>query len=425
VDSRFSKNLERENDFRWVQLFDNMMARHPQSFTECQAGGYVVTGFIIESAIGLGDEHAWMAKINEVGEVTWERVYLSEHRGWGHAVTECDNGDLVVVGAVDDEFSNVLVFRTDRVGNLLWERILNFTEHQEAYAVIELPSQDLIVCGWAWHYRPTNPVDGLVISLNSDGSLNWHREYGGLGDEYLYSVTEDPSQGLVFVGSTESLYDNTVRMWVVNTDFNGTVKWERTFGNSGYSRGNCIIITDIGEFTLAGVIQDMSTSQLDSYVVHIDPDGTELWVQQLSLGTDNIAHCITTCSDGGYAMIGEVSHSENNPWHDIIVVRFDRDGHILWQKVYGEEGNDIGISIVECREGDLVFAGSTSSYGFLSGTTWLTQIPDAPPPPVDPRRVDLALTLIGLALALIVLAVTGGIYFVSRREIKHRIRDSA
>ena len=124
-------------------------------------------------------------------------------------------------------------------------------------------------------------------------------------------------------------------------------------------------------------------------------------------------------------MIGDVSHSDNNPWHDIIVVRFDRDGNVLWQKVYGGEGNDIGVSIVECREGDLVFAGSTSSYGYLSGTTWLTQIPDAPPPLADPRRVNLPITLFGLTLALIVLAVTGGIYLVSRREIKHRIRDCA
>jgi hypothetical protein len=122
-------------------------------------------------------------------------------------------------------------------------------------------------------------------------------------------------------------------------------------------------------------------------------------------------------------MIGEVSHSENNPWHDIIVVRLDREGQILWQKVYGGEGNDIGVSIVECSQGDLVFAGSTSSYGYLSGTTWLTQIPDAPSPQVDPRRVDLPITLVGLAFALIILAVMGSVYFVSRREMKYRIQN--
>ncbi|MFX1404993.1 MAG: hypothetical protein ACFE9D_11100, partial [Promethearchaeota archaeon] len=377
-----------------------------------------------ESAIGLSDEHAWMAKIDLFGEVEWERSYSPNHRGWGQAVIECDNGDLVVAGAVDDEFSNVLIFRTDQLGYLLWERILNFTEHQEAYAVAELPSGDLIVCGWAWHYRPTNPVDGLVIKLDRDGSLYWHREYGGLGDEYLYSVIEDSGQGLVFVGSSESLDDNGVRMWAVNTAFDGAVKWERTFGNSAYSRGNSIIVTGAGEFTIAGVMQDMGNSRLDSYIVHTAPDGTVLWIQQLGLETDNIAHCITACSDGGYVMIGEVSHTENSPWHDIIVVRFDNDGQILWQKLYGGEGNDVGISIVECG-GNLVFAGSTTSYGFLSGTTWLSQIPDAPPSPVDPHRLGIPVIASGLIFALIVLAVMGGIYLTSRKEIKHRIRDNA
>ncbi len=422
---RLTSNLERENDFRWVQFFDNITARHPRSISECQTGGFVITGFVVESEIGLGDEHAWMARINAVGEIIWEHDYASGHRGWGQVVIECENGDFVVAGGVDDEFSNVLIFRTDRWGNLLWQRILAFTEHQEGYAVTELPSGLLVVCGWAWHYRPTNPIDGLVICLNASGQLIWHREYGGLGDDYLYSIARDSSQGLTFVGSSESFSDSSIRMWAMNTDFDGTLKWERTFGYSMYSRGNSIITTSEGELTMAGVMQDMGAGRLGSYIVHTAPDGSELWEQQLDLGTDNVAHCITSCRDGGYAMIGAVSHSENNPWHDIIVVRFDRDGNILWRKVYGGEGNDIGVSIVECREGDLVFAGSTSSYGYLSGTTWLTQIPDAPPPLVDLRRVDLLITLFGLTLALIVLAVTGGIYLVSRREIKHRIRDCA
>ncbi|MFX1405309.1 MAG: hypothetical protein ACFE9D_12695, partial [Promethearchaeota archaeon] len=73
IQSQLSYNLERETDFQWVQFFDNMTARHPRSITECRTGGFVVAGFIVESAIGLSDEHAWMAKIDLFGEVEWER----------------------------------------------------------------------------------------------------------------------------------------------------------------------------------------------------------------------------------------------------------------------------------------------------------------------------------------------------------------
>jgi hypothetical protein len=107
----------------------------------------------------------------------------------------------------------------------------------------------------------------------------------------------------------------------------------------------------------------------------------------------------------------------------MLVVRLNDYGQVLWQKAYGEEGNDIGISLVECSDGDFVLAGTTSSFGFLSGTAWLTRVPDAPPPIVDPQQVDLPTALLGMTLALIVLGVTAAIYLRSRREIKGRIRQ--
>lgn len=414
---------DRDQDQRWNQFFDANQSRQALSVIESRFGGFAVTGLILNSTTGIGDEGVWVARTDSDGNIEWEREYAEGHRGWGEAIVECQNGDFVIAGVIDDEYSHVLAIRTNAQGNLKWERTFNFTQHQEVYSVTELSSGNLVLCGWVWHYRPTNPVDGLVVCLTSDGSLLWFREYGGLGDERFYSVTIVKNNGLAFSGLTESYEQTLELMWIVKTDFQGQMEWNASFGGSSFDRANCIISNQFGELTVAGVTQNQETERLDAVVIHISPMGTKLWNQTLGLELNEAAHAIITCSDGGYAVAGEVSQSEDSPWNDLLVVRLNEGGEILWKKHYGGEGNDIGVSLVECMEGDFVLAGSTSSYGYLSGTAWLLRVPDAPPPPIDPRQVNAPLAIIGLGLAVIVLSVVISIFLASRREYRARLKD--
>jgi outer membrane protein assembly factor BamB len=209
----------------------------------------------------------------------------------------------------------------------------------------------------------------------------------------------------------------------MKTDLLGNTEWNVTSGGTTVSRGHSIISNQHGELTIAGVRQHEETERLDAFVLHTTSDGSQVWNLTLGEELDEVANALIACSDGGYAIAGEVSQSDESPWHDMLVVRLNDYGQVLWQKAYGEEGNDIGISLVECSDGDFVLAGTTSSFGFLSGTAWLTRVPDAPPPIVDPQQVDLPTALLGMTLALIVLGVTAAIYLRSRREIKGRIRQ--
>ncbi|MHA2405456.1 MAG: hypothetical protein ACXACH_01740 [Candidatus Hermodarchaeia archaeon] len=413
----------RENDQQWSQFFDHEQSRQPLSIIESHQGGFVVAGHTIHGTSGLGDETVWLARTDSDGDIEWERVYMGEHRGWGEAIVECQNGDIALAGVIDDEFSTVLVMRIDSQGNQLWQQIFNFTQHQEAYSIIELPSGNLVVCGWIWTYRPTNPIDGLLICLDSSGSLLWHQRYGGVLDERFYSLTYVLGGGLAITGLTESYGNPLGQLWIVKTDLQGNIQWNVTSGGAAISRGHCIISNPQGDLTVAGVRQHEETERLDAFVLHTTSDGNQAWNLTLGEELDEVANAVIACSDGGYAIAGEVSQSDESPWHDMLVVRLDDYGRVLWQKAYGEEGNDIGISLVECSAGGFVLAGTTSSFGFLSGTAWLTRVPDAPPPLVDPRQVDLLTALLGMTLALIVLGVAAAIYLRSRRELNNRIRQ--
>ena len=415
----------RENDQQWSQLFDHEQSRQPLSIIESRQGGFVVVGHTIQGTTGLGDETVWLARTSPMGEIEWERVYMIGHRGWGEAIVECRNGDIVLAGVINDDemFSTVLVMRIDSHGNQLWQQIFNFTQHQEAYSIIELPSGNFVVCGWIWTYRPTNPIDGLLICFDASGSLLWYQRYGGLLDERFFSITYVLDGGLAVTGLTESYGNPLGQIWIVKTDLHGNIEWNVTSGGATFSRGHNIISTPQGELIIAGVREHEETERLDAFVLQTASNGTQVWNITLGEELDEAANALIACSDGGYALAGAVSQSEDSPWHDMLIVRLDDYGRVLWQKAYGEEGNDIGISLVECSDGDFVLAGTTSSFGFYRGTAWLIHIPDAPPPLVNPRQVNLPMTLLGLTLALIILGVAAVIYTISRREIKNQIKQ--
>lgn len=412
----------RETDQQWNQFFDGNQSRQAFSLAESHLGGFIVTGYVIKSTSGLGDKTVWLAKIDAEGNIEWEHRFLEGHYGWGEAVIECKNDDFVLTGVIDDEFSTIFVLRTDSHGNPLWVRIFNFTQHQEAYDILELPSGNIVVCGWAWTYQPTNPIDGLVICLDQSGVLLWHRRYGGLLEEQFYSLAYGHGGELVLTGMTESHGNPSAEVWIVKTDLQGNMVWNTTFGSIATSRGCGIVCDPSGELTIAGFIRDESDDGLDAFIIHTSSNGTQIWNQTLNEELDTIAYAIVSCSDGGYAIAGKISQSANSCWFDMLVIRVSDSGDILWQKVYGDEGNDVGLSIVECQEGDLVLAGSTSSYGFIGGTAWLIRITDAPPPLIDLRQVNLPMVIIGLTFAFIVLGFVASIYFISRRELHRRIQ---
>lgn len=64
-------------------------------------------------------------------------------------------------------------------------------------------------------------------------------------------------------------------------------------------------------------------------------------------------------SDGGFAMTG-YSTSNTSGGKDVFVVRTDANGNLLWQKQYGRSGDDIGNSIINASDGNLIVCGEST-----------------------------------------------------------------
>jgi hypothetical protein len=85
-------------------------------------------------------------------------------------------------------------------------------------------------------------------------------------------------------------------------------------------------------------------------------DGAPVEVWHKGYGTDDGEHIheVMETSDGGFIGIGQVAEAAEKA-SDILVVKIDKEGAFLWQRIIGTKGNfDVGICVDEVSDGYLI-----------------------------------------------------------------------
>lgn len=100
----------------------------------------------------------------------------------------------------------------------------------------------------------------------------------------------------------------------------------------------------------------------DGFISKIDSNGSTQWTQQIGTGKeDEIKHTVydrnRTLYMVGYQ--GAKMVDNRNQGGDILVISMDTSGTINWQKTYGTDAHEEGLSIALGREGDLFITGIT------------------------------------------------------------------
>lgn len=79
--------------------------------------------------------------------------------------------------------------------------------------------------------------------------------------------------------------------------------------------------------------------------------------------------------DGGFLVVGTTDlQFEPGQVGDVYLLRTDAAGKTLWEKTYGGDGYDAGQSISETADGNLLIAGTTTSFGAQGMDAYLLKV---------------------------------------------------
>ena len=221
---------------------------------------------------------------------------------------------------------------------------------------------------FSWLIKVQHRGDLWLIKTDAKGHKEWDRTYGGLGKDLGFFVQQTKDEGYIIVGGKKSFWIvGNYDLWVIKTDANGSVLWDRTFGGSGEDLGFSVQQTNDDGYIVAGYTS--FTNGKKAWIIKIDSQGNK----QLDMATgraDSEAASIGLTKDGGYIITGYTPSSGTGK-EDVWLIKTNSKLHWDWLKTFGGPSRDLGLSVQETEDGGYIIAGLTESFGAGKGDVWL------------------------------------------------------
>ena len=153
-----------------------------------------------------------------------------------------------------------------------------------------------------------------------------------------------------------------------NLNANGEIVWARSWGSSQIDRSNNIIIDANGNsyvtgYTRGGFNGMVSSGGADALIIKFDPNGEILWQKQFGGSSDDWANSVVVTNSGELFISGDTHGDRGEELNDrnIFLAKFNPEtGEQLWIKEYGTESFDSGKLIYDHRTDRKMLIGSTS-----------------------------------------------------------------
>ncbi len=414
----------------WAKSYGGGSAEQARSVT-AMPDGYLIIGST-NAGIATGDVKAavngelsndvWLIKISHTGDTLWTKkpmggngadvgiaVRATADGGFifvAESATNAAAGDITAPRPVASSGTDIWVVKFTAAATVEWQQLYGGSGTDNVYSVEPTTDGGYVISAAAAHAAtpngthtgstPNGGVDGWILKLKTDGTLDWQKRLGGGGADHLHSIKQTSDGGYIAVGysaynATAGTLGETPRpitgaggndVWVIKLDASGETQWQKLYGGSGADMAYSVKQTAEGGYIVSGYAAATSTNGTldgitkpggnDFWILKLDNNGTIQWQKALGgTGSDQAVSQDIVVETDGYVFAG-LSNSLNgdvsisNGGNDYWVVKTDLNGNLLWQKSLGGTAADQANAITVANDGGYIVAGQASAGGIAN-----------------------------------------------------------
>ena len=387
----YASGENKENTITWDKTFGGNGEDMGFSIIQTENGGYAVSGYTIPDREKREDtwraklgyieltedkrQDFWIIKIDKNGNMEWDEVFGENGPDIANSIIQTDDGGYAVAGFIWTIYvgkQDIWIIKFDENGNKEWEKTFDKDENDVAYSIIQTDDGGYVIAG-STGLKLWGEVNCWVIKLDAKGNIEWENSFGGTGWDEIFSIVQTKDGNFITTGCVWSKGAGRGDIYVAKLNKNGDLVWDRTFGGSENDEAHSIIQTEDGGYVVTGFTVAEDTGDRNVWVIKLDKEGNKIWDKILGGTSEDWANSIVQTEDEGY-MVAGWTKSMGAGKTDFWITKLNKSGDLVWDKTFGGSEDDEAHSIVQTEDGGYAVAGWTKSKGAGNSDVWIIKL---------------------------------------------------
>ena len=349
--------------------------RGGNGLTLADDGNLVIAGYNTSASRGF-DASLILANPTN-GDTIWNRNFGGLYSDAFFSVKKANGGGFIATGFSNRSSSNspsMFVVMTDANGTQTKSLKYGSSYYSQGFCVLPHanPDSGYLVTGYIQNSSATDR-DIYLVHINNAGETVWEKRYGAKSavdydtvNDAAYSIITAPDGGYFLTGSMHAYSTCCGKIFLMKVSAKGDSLWTKIFN---YGIGYSLSMTSDGYLAIGGTSQ--STDHQGVVIIKTDTAGNIKWENTYGGSSYAYGTSMVMCADGGYAITG-ISNTQGAGTDDILLLRMNTLGELMWSKTYGGTNIDQGFGLVQHSDGGFTMTGlsnSGGSYIYLNRTS--------------------------------------------------------
>ncbi|MHA1253606.1 MAG: SBBP repeat-containing protein [Candidatus Helarchaeota archaeon] len=308
-----------------------------------------------------------LLKYDLYGTLMWGKIIDHSNVDKGYSIASDKNDDIYIVGESSNVFtsSSVILIKITSSGDEKWTKFWGGSNRDLSYDIVIDENNDLYITGMSESYGAGN-YDVLLMKYNSSGSLKWNITWGGSGYEVGYAMDIDNEGNLYITGYTDSYGAGDLDIILLKFNSSGNLEWNKTWGGSAEDFGKGIALDSLGNIYITGYSESFGKGYSDLVLLKYNSSGELEWNKTIGGIYNDIGEDIDI-DNLGYIYISGYINNFNLQNSDIILLKYDSSGNLLINESWDSSADDLSYGISLGNLGNIYITGFTEGCGAING----------------------------------------------------------
>jgi len=349
-------------------IYPSSFGQTAYSIINVPDGGFCMAG---NTGVSIGSSYGTVKRVGAQGEEIWTTFIGSGGVNTARSITNAENG-FIVCGTTNEstipanQYEAYLAFLNEN-GDVVWQKTYGGPGGSIAFHdVKQTLDSGIIAVGAASLPTGFGYADVYVVKTDMNGDTLWTFNWGLQGQDIPLKVALSSDGGYLIAGKIQTTWGDGVNMLLLKLDSLGNMEWWQSYNFDFNEGANSIALDEEDNIILAGYTEFFTPPSV--CIAKLNPVGELIWFKTMGGLQDDNAQDVLVDIDGNIVFVGNTANNTPDPYSSSTLTKLSADGDSLWTRMYPITPNitsasRFAFSLVETEDG-YAFCGSmhTSMY---------------------------------------------------------------